>query len=189
MSIQIGLVLFVSYILGALPSAHLVSQFVGKKEIWQLGDGNMGAKNTFLTVGKLEGILVGIFDIFKGALAVELVHYFQMAPWVAYLAGAMAVMGHDFSLFVGFRGGQGMATMVGVFWMIVPLQTTIGFILFVIALFVTRHWDKSCVIGFASFTGMVWISGGPVWYPVVLLPSIGMKKLLQDWRARHAIAG
>jgi len=174
--------------LGALPSAYLVSQFVGKKEIWRLGDGNMGAKNTFLTVGKLEGILVGAADIFKGALAVELVRYFNLAPWVAYLAGAMAVLGHDFSLFVGFRGGQGMATMVGVFWMIVPLQTTIGFILFFASLFVTRHWNMSCAIGFGSFTGLVWVTGGPVWYPVVLLPSIGLKKLFQNWRARHAVA-
>lgn len=189
MILHIGLVFCVAYVLGALPSAHLVSQFVGRKEIWQLGDGNMGAKNTFLMVGKLEGILVGVVDIFKGAMAVELVRYLNLAPWAAYLAGALAVLGHDFSLFVGFRGGQGMATLVGIFWMIVPLQTTIGFILFVISLFVTRHWNKSCAIGFASFTGLVWITGGPVWYPIILLPSVGLKKLLQDWQARHAIAG
>ncbi len=188
MSAQIGLVLTLSYLLGALPSAYLVSQFVGKKEIWRLGDGNMGAKNTFLMVGKLQGLLVGVVDIFKGALAVELVRYFSLAPWVAYLAGALAVLGHDFSLFVGFRGGQGMATLVGVFWMIVPLQTTIGFILFVISLVVTRHWNMSCAIGFGVFTGLVWITGGPVWYPVVLLPTIGLKKWLQDRRARHALA-
>ena len=188
MSAQIFSVLFFSYLLGALPSAYLVSQFVGEKEIWRLGDGNVGAKNTFLTVGKLEGLLVGAADICKGALAVEIVRYFNLVPWVAYLAGAMAVLGHDFSLFVGFRGGQGMATMVGVFWMIVPLQTTIGFVLFFALLFITRHWDMSCVIGFGVFTGLVWVTGGPVWYPVVLLPSIGFKKLFQNWRARHAVA-
>jgi len=98
------------------------------------------------------------------------------------------VLGHDFSLFVGFRGGQGMATLVGVFWMIVPLQTTIGFVLFISSLFITRHWNASCAIGFGSFTGLVWITGGPVWYPIVLLPTIGIKKMLQNWRARHAVA-
>ncbi|MBM3144334.1 MAG: glycerol-3-phosphate acyltransferase [Chloroflexi bacterium] len=188
MSTQIALVLIISYLLGSFPSAYLVAQFIGKKEIWRLGDGNMGAKNAFLMVGRREGILVGVVDIMKGALAVELARFLDLAPWGVYLAGALAVIGHDFSLFVGFRGGQGMATMVGVFGMIAPLQTTIGFVLFIIALFLTRHWDKSCAIGFGSFAGLVWVTGGPAWYLVLLLPTIGLKKLLQNWRARHAVA-
>ncbi len=188
MTIELILVFLISYLLGAFPSATLVSQFVGKKEIWQLGDGNFGAKNTFDSVGKREGLLVGAVDILKGALAIEMVHILELPGWAAYLAGALAVLGHDFSIFVGFRGGQGMATMVGAFWMIVPLQTTVGFGIFISSLFVTRHWNLSCLLGFGSFTGLVWITGGPVWYPVVLLPTIGIKKLLQDYRSRHVVA-
>ena len=188
MSAQIIIALIAAYIFGSLPSANLVAQFVGKKEIWRLGDGNMGARNTYKMVGKFEGLLVGVVDIFKGSLSIELVRYLNLPDWVAYFAGFIAVFGHDFSLFMGFRGGQGMATMVGVFWMIVPLQTTIGFILFLISLFITRHWNLSCFLGFGFFTGLVWFTGGPVWYPVVLLPSIGFKKLLQNIRSRHAVA-
>ncbi len=187
MTAQIGFVLLIAYFFGALPSAVLVSQFIGKKEIWQSGDGNMGAKNTFLTVGKLEGVVVGIVDIFKGAIAVQLVRYLNMPQWMEYLAGALAVLGHDFSIFVGFRGGQGMATLVGVFAMIYPLQTAVGFVLFTTTLLFTHHWDLSCFLGFGSFTGLVWITGGSVWYPVTMLPTIGLKKMLQNIRARHVV--
>lgn len=188
MTIELFLLLLACYLFGAIPSAYLVSQFVGEKEIWRLGDGNIGAKNTFISVGKLEGLLVGAVDMLKGALSIELVRYFHQPDWAAYLAGALAVMGHDFSVFVGFRGGQGMATMVGAFWMIVPLQTAVGFIIFVLSLVVTRHWNLSCLLGFGSFTGLVWITGGPAWYPVVLLPTIGFKKIMQNLRSRHAVA-
>ena len=184
---QITFVLIGAYLLGALPLASLVAQFAGKKDIWGLGDGNMGAKNTYLTVGVREGLLVGLFDMFKGALCIEMALYLQLPEWVVYAAGFLAILGHDFSLFVGFRGGQGMATMVGVFGMIVPQQTLRGFIIFAISLIFPRRWNLSCFLGFGSFTGLVWITGGPVWYPLFLLPTIGLKKIFQNALSRHAV--
>lgn len=56
------------------------------------------------------------------------------------------------------------------------------------SLFVTRNWNLSCLLGFSTFAGLVWITGGPLWYPVVLLPTIGIKKLLQAHYSRPAVA-
>jgi hypothetical protein len=72
--------------------------------------------------------------------------------------------------------------------MIVPLQTLLGFLIFATSLTFSRRWNLSCFLGFGSFTGLVWITGGPVWYPIFLLPTIGLKKILQDVRSRHAVA-
>jgi glycerol-3-phosphate acyltransferase PlsY len=115
MTIQAWEALLGAYLLGSVPSAYIVARFVAGVDIRQVGDGNMGAKNTFETVGKLAGVAVGVADVGKGALAVAIARHFSLSEEVALLSGACAVLGHDFPLFLGFRGGQGMAAMVGIF--------------------------------------------------------------------------
>lgn len=111
-----------AYLPGSIPSAYIVARLVAGLEIRQVGDGNMGAKNTFESVSRLAGVVVGVADIGKGALAVALARYLAVSEGVVLLAAACAVLGHDFPLFLGFQGGQGMATMVGVFCVLFPQQ-------------------------------------------------------------------
>ena len=189
MTTQVWAVLIGSYLLGSIPSAYIAARLVLGKDIWQLGDGNMGAKNTFHSVGKVAGALVAGADIGKGALAVQMARSFHLSDNVVLLAGACAVLGHDFPLLVRFRGGQGMATMIGVFGLLFPTQTVLALIALAVTLAITRNWDLSCGVGFVFLVGATWLAGQPLkraLYPVVLLPTIGLRKLLQTWQARRA---
>jgi glycerol-3-phosphate acyltransferase PlsY len=91
-----------------------LGQWVRKIDIREYGTGNAGASNVTSTMGLKYGIVVGAFDIFKGALAVGAVRaIFPGTPELAYLAGLMAVVGHLFPFYLRFRGGKGVAALVG----------------------------------------------------------------------------
>jgi len=177
-----------AYLLGSIPSAYLVARFVAKASILRLGDGNMGAKNTFESVGRLPGVVVAVADIAKGALAVIMARQSQAPENVILLAGACAVLGHDFSIFLRFQGGQGMAAMVGVFGMLFPRETGLALLALTVSLAITHNWDLSCCIGFGLLPILLGFTGRPtkqVLYPVLMLPSIGLKKLMAVWQTRH----
>lgn len=184
-------ILLGAYLLGSIPFAYLVTRLVTGQDIRHLGDGNMGAKNTFLSVGRAAGVLVGAADMAKGAAAVALARSLGASEAAVYWAGACAVLGHDFPVFLRFRGGQGMATMVGVFGVLFPRELLLSVGALALALLLTRNWDLSCAIGFALLPVLMWFAGQPlrrVLYPVLLLPTIGLAKLLQRAQARQATA-
>lgn len=188
MEIQVLAVLLGAYLLGSIPSAYLVGKLVANVDIRQLGDGNMGAKNTFESLGWLPGLVVGAADISKGALAVLMARQLGLPENFVLLAGFCVVLGHDFPIFLGFRGGQGMAAMIGVFGVLFPLETALALLILIVALALTHNWDVSCSIGLGLLPVMLWFNGRPpkqVLYPVLMLPTIGLKKLLAVWEARH----
>jgi len=185
------LVLLGAYLLGSIPTAYIVARIVAGMDIRRLGDGNVGAKNTLESVGRLAGLVVAVADVGKGVLAVAMARYFSATEEVTLLAGMCAVLGHDFSLFLRLQGGQGMATTVGVFGALFPQETAVGLIALAIVYAVTRNWDLSCGIGLGLLAMVMWIAGQStlrVLYAMTLLPIIGVKKLLQVWRGRHVAA-
>jgi glycerol-3-phosphate acyltransferase PlsY len=188
---QAWAVLLGAYLLGSIPSAYMVARFVAGVDIRQVGDGNMGAKNTFESLGWLPGVVVGAADIGKGALAVVMARHFNLPENVVLWAGACVVLGHDFSLFLRFRGGQGMAAMIGVFGVLFPYEMGVALLVLAVALAITHNWDLSCGISFSLLPVLLWLAGQPpkrVLYPVLLLPTIGVKKLMAVWQARRAAA-
>ncbi len=189
MTTQAWAVLLGAYLLGSIPSAYLVARLVAGVDIRRVGDGNMGAKNTFESVGWLAGIVVGAADISKGALAVAMARYFHLAENLILWTGLCVVLGHDFPLFLRFRGGQGMAAMVGVFGVLFPYEMGIVLLALAVILALTHNWDLSCGIAFGLLPILLLLFGHPskqVLYPVWMLPTIGAKKLLAVWQARHA---
>jgi glycerol-3-phosphate acyltransferase PlsY len=191
MTIQAWEALLGAYLLGAVPSAYMVARFVAGVDIRQVGDGNMGAKNTFESVGKLAGVAVGVADVGKGALAVAMARYFSVSEEILLLAGACAVLGHDFPLFLRFRGGQGMAPMVGVFGVLFPQQMVLALWALAIALVITHNWDLSCAAGFVTLVILMWLAGQPpkrLLYVFLLLPTLGLRKLMQAWQAHRVAA-
>ena len=107
--------LLATYLLGAIPTSYLVVRLIKGQDLRKLGSGNLGATNLFRVLGWRYAIPVGAFDLLKGAVPVLL-----FAPRVdgsqvtAILLGIAAVIGHVFSVFVGFKGGKGVATGAGV---------------------------------------------------------------------------
>lgn len=181
------LILLVAYLLGSVPFSYIVTRFVTRLDIRLLGDGNAGAKNTTESIGFWAGLLVALLDIGKGGLAVLLAERFSESEIVAFLAGGAAVLGHDFPIYLKFKGGQGMATMVGTFLVFMPLVVLVAAAVFLITLLVTRKWDLSCAVGFVLLLGLMLLtrqSLGLVFYSLIMLPTLAMTKFIQNRQAR-----
>ena len=181
-----------AYLLGSLPSAYIVGRMVGRVDIRCIGDGNIGARNTFFQVGRWAGITVGAIDIAKGSVAVLVAQRAGLDDlWVLIVGGAV-VLGHDFMLFLGFQGGQGMATTIGVLLVILPLQTCMGLcIAALVWLLSKRRFNLSMAIGLGAIPMLAWITDEPserALYPVAVLPIIGMRKLMQMRAAQRLSA-
>ncbi|MDP2940201.1 MAG: glycerol-3-phosphate 1-O-acyltransferase PlsY [Candidatus Omnitrophota bacterium] len=117
MVLKVILSLLAAYLIGAIPSAYLFARFWKGIDIRKFGSGNVGATNAFRVLGKLPGILVLIVDILKGLICPTLIANFvkipQMEIWLISL-GITAVAGHNWTIFLNFKGGKGMATGLGV---------------------------------------------------------------------------
>jgi len=119
-----ALFLVASYLIGALPSAYLAGRARGV-DLREHGSGNLGATNTFRVLGAGIAIPVLLFDLVKGFIPVFLFGLWDGAPWGWTLAyGAAAIVGHIFPVYLGFRGGKGVATAAGVFLALSP--TAVG---------------------------------------------------------------
>lgn len=106
----------VSYTIGAIPTAYIVGKVVKGLDIRLHGSGNVGATNVFRVLGKGPGIFVLIVDILKGVLPTALIpHFFGLTEiWQQLLIGVVAVCGHNWTIFLNFKGGKGIATTLGV---------------------------------------------------------------------------
>ncbi len=105
-----------AYVLGSVPWAFVVAS----RDVRQLGDGNVGAHNVMRHVGRGWGVVVLVLDAGKGTLAVLLAYALSDGAWVPVLAGWLAVAGHNYPVWLRFRGGKGLATSLGVVLALFP---------------------------------------------------------------------
>ncbi len=117
----------IAYLLGSFPTAYLMGRLFKKIDIRETGSGNVGGMNLFRTAGFIPGFLTVLIDIGKGALAVLAALNWSDEPLVVLMAGLLVVLGHNYSVFLRYRGGKGLATALGVFIALSPY--TIPFIL------------------------------------------------------------
>lgn len=181
--------LLLCYLLGAVPWAYLISRLVSGIDIRAVGDGNVGARNVYHQVGKKAGVAVGVLDFVKGTAAVWLARQFGLSEIGVYAAGGAAVLGHDWSPFLRFRGGQGHATTVGVFLSLMPLETAISMAVVALVLLLSRHWELANGIGFACLPLAAWWGDRPfslILYVGALFPLVGVKKLI-DMRRKNRL--
>ncbi|MBO2536602.1 glycerol-3-phosphate 1-O-acyltransferase PlsY [Rummeliibacillus suwonensis] len=113
---DIILVLVLAYLIGSIPSGLWIGQIFYKTDIRKHGSGNLGATNTFRVLGKKAGIVVTLMDILKGTVATLLptLAVFSNSAVHPLIAGVVAVFGHMFPIFAGFRGGKAVATSAGI---------------------------------------------------------------------------
>lgn len=111
-----AILLICAYVIGSIPSGLWVGRLFYKTDIREHGSGNLGATNTFRVLGKKPGFVVTLIDIFKGTAAVLLLSlpYFTDATIHPLVVGIIAVIGHMYPIFAGFRGGKAVATSAGV---------------------------------------------------------------------------
>lgn len=143
---KIALVVVCCYLLGSIPFGYIVVKLIKKVDIRKFGSGNIGATNTLRILGLPLAALVAIGDIGKGIFSIYLVHYLNLdTSLILIIAGLAVICGHDWSLFLGFKGGKGIATTLGV---VVALNSTIAIlavITWLIVLISTRYVSLSSI--------------------------------------------
>jgi glycerol-3-phosphate acyltransferase PlsY len=144
---RIAAVLIIAYLLGSVPTALITSKRIKRVDIRSVGDGNMGARNTFHEIGPKFGVIVAVIDFSKGALSVFLACILGLSLGWQILAGIVAILGHDFPVFANFKGGQGTATSLGTMLVLFPVPTLIGLITYGIIFLVIKNSNISCSIG------------------------------------------
>lgn len=147
-----------AYLLGSIPSSVWVGKALFNKDVRDYGSGNAGASNTFRVLGKKAGFLVLAMDISKGLLAALLAWLPQGLEQgsVAFvnlqlLFGLLSVIGHIFPVFVNFKGGKGIATLLGMVLAIHYVPALVCMLLFVAILLLTKYVSLSSIIATASF--------------------------------------
>jgi glycerol-3-phosphate acyltransferase PlsY len=119
------LVILIGYLLGAIPTAYLTGRILKAKDIRQIGDENAGAANAYRELGAGAGILVGIIDAAKGAAVIFIAQSANMSQIIVLCSGLAAVIGHNWPVFLGFRGGRGVSTTLGILLVLVTLPMLI----------------------------------------------------------------
>ncbi|QFP78201.1 glycerol-3-phosphate acyltransferase [Deinococcus sp. AJ005] len=172
----------VSYVIGSVPAASWLARSRGV-DIRKVGSGNSGATNVLRSLGKGPALLVAMFDILKGALAVWLARALGLPPeWVG-LCGVAAVIGHNFSPFLSFRGGKGAATTFGTIAALDPVAGLGVFVLGVATMWLTRFVSAGSILGAVTAGILVVALGRPVW----LMLSVLFLAALLIWQHRSNI--
>lgn len=180
----------IGYLLGSIPSAYIMARLRKGIDIRDFGVGNMGAVNVLRHVGVWEGSVVGLADMAKGAAAILIAQALSVSQLWLLGAGSSALLGHNFPVFVGFRGGKGSATTVGIFLILTPKE--IGIVLGIVAIpwFITRNFAFAISVGFVFVPLLIWLFGGSVilvFYSLAILIFIGVRSLpsaRQAWPKR-----
>jgi glycerol-3-phosphate acyltransferase PlsY len=145
------------YLLGSIPTAYIVSRIRRGVDIRTIGSGNMGGANVMREIGTQEGVLVGLFDIAKGAGDILIAQALNVSELWIFGTGFVALVGHNFPVFAGFRGGRGSATIIGIFLVLAPMATLVTLAVVAIPFFASRKFGGAVIIGFALLPLFAWL--------------------------------
>jgi glycerol-3-phosphate acyltransferase PlsY len=146
--------LAIAYLLGSIPFGYLLVRIFRKEDIRTTGSGNIGATNVARSGGKGLGILTLLLDLLKAVAAVVIAaHFAPGSPGfpsdLAVAAGIAAVLGHVFPIWLGFKGGKGVASALGVFIAIAPLAAICALGVFIVVFAITRYVSLASIVAAA----------------------------------------
>ena len=178
-----------AYLLGSIPTAYIAGRLRKGIDIRQVGSHNMGAMNTFYSIGFISGLLVLLVDICKGAAAIALARSLEVAVPVEFIAGTFAILGHNFPVWLRFSGGRGGAPLIGVFVFLMPWGLPIAFSIFLLLMLLTRFPTLSYSIALISFPFVAWLiykNGNYVIYSslMLLIPFIRYIPRIKEMRSK-----
>jgi len=156
------LFVLLAYLTGAFPSAVWVGKIFYKIDVREFGSGNAGATNTFRVFGKKAGIPVLIMDIFKGWICVNYISFLTNIPQSAEAVfeiqlafGIAAVIGHLFPIYTGFRGGKGIATLLGLLIGLHAVAALYSILVFVIVFLISKYVSLASILASVAFPILV----------------------------------
>jgi glycerol-3-phosphate acyltransferase PlsY len=184
-----ALALILAYLLGSIPSAYLAGRLRKGIDIRQVGTRNMGAMNVVYQVGFVPGVLVLLADMGKGAAALALARWLGAPDVTVLLAGVAAIAGHSFPLWLKFHGGKGGATLIGVFFILMPWAMAVWLPVLGLLLLLTRFPTLSYSLALLTTPFIAWLiygSGTLVIYSIgmLLLPGLQYIPRLKEIRGK-----
>ncbi len=173
------------YVMGTCPTAYVFGKKLIGEDIRKLGDGNMGARNAYHEINHRIGILVFFIDTAKGLLAVLAAQLMDVSQTAVLATGVAVVAGHNWPLFLRFRGGRGEATAIGVLFALMPLPMLFMTLPTVLTLLIVKNVIITSAVLFIGLPLVCWwlgISGLLVIYAIGLACLVGITHF---FRARH----
>lgn len=149
--------IFIGYLLGSIPTAYIMGRVRKGIDIRQVDTGNMGAGSTIRQIGLWEGLVVAAVDMGKGAGAVLTAQALDVSQVWLLASGFAAILGHSYPFAIGFRGGQGVATIIGIFLVLAPLPMIIVLGLMGLALLLTRHIFSMTCLAAPFLPILIWL--------------------------------
>lgn len=150
--------IFLSYLIGSIPTSIILSKAVAGIDIRQHGSGNAGGTNVVRVLGWKLGLIVMFVDVLKGYVATAFISNFQILSQTqttdifmsSILCGVAAILGHVWTIFARFKGGKGVATGLGMMIAVSPFDILIGLAVFLIIVFISRYVSVGSIFGIAS---------------------------------------
>jgi len=167
-----ALVIVVAYLIGSIPFGYLIVLQKLGDDVRATGSGGTGATNVSRRAGKGAGVLTLVLDALKGAAAVLIAQSFGGSDWITAGAAIAVMVGHIFPVWLGFRGGKGVATGAGVFLVLAPIALLCAGLVFVAIVFFTRYVSLGSMMAAALIPVFVWL------HSVFVVPMADLRPLL-----------
>ena len=179
------LLLLAAYLIGAIPTGVIITRLVSGEDIRKAGSGNIGATNVYRVAGRKLGIITLLGDCLKAVLPMLIaMKIFSLQGNDLALIGLAAFIGHCYPIYLGFKGGKGVATALGVFLVIAPLALLGAFVVFALTLWRWRYISLASISAAATVPLLILLFGAPL--PIVL--SALIIAAIVVWRHRENIA-
>ena len=168
---EVGILLYLlgfvlGHVCGSVPSGLWLVQAFHGIDIRNYGSKNIGTTNVFRTVGPKTAVLVLIADAFKGILAVGIMSYFFHNPLLDVVTALGALLGHNYSLFLGFKGGKGVATALGLLIFMMPKVAVASFGIWLVCVLLTRYVSLGSIMAAIFTPPLAWYLGYPSAYVI-----------------------
>ncbi|HIG18271.1 MAG TPA: glycerol-3-phosphate acyltransferase [Candidatus Handelsmanbacteria bacterium] len=153
-------VVIAAYLVGAIPPAHILARRTGR-DISAMGSGNIGALNALRSLGKRAAAVVFVVDVGKASLVMLVVMAIDAPDWSLYVAALATMLGHNFSVYIGFRGGKGAAVMTGVSLVVLPYLTLLSVPALILGYLIFRSAFWGLMMTFITITLTI-VTGQPL---------------------------
>ena len=141
-----ALLIIAAYLIGSIPTGLIIGKLIWKKDLRRFGSHNIGATNAWRILGKKAGLLIFLLDFLKGQIGVLLGACIYATPGAMIIGGLFAMLGHIFPIFLGFKGGKGVATGLGVIAALMPKVTAIVVIVWIVLTLITRYVSVGSIV-------------------------------------------